>query len=74
MVEYCDLVIRSRSQRGNHTFLYEVFVKSAIAREFGVERRQQVPALTERDHRLRGPAVGCGIREQRFGNARNDFD
>ena len=64
MVEYCDFVIKSRSEGGNHTFLHEIFVKSAITRELGVERRQQVPALTERDHRLRGPAVGCGIREQ----------
>ena len=42
---YCDLVVKSRSQRGNHTFLHEIFVKSAIAREFGVERCQQMPAL-----------------------------
>jgi hypothetical protein len=50
-------------------------MEPAIVCEFGVERRQQMPALTERDHRLGGPAVaGRRIREQGFGNARNDFD
>lgn len=58
-------------------------MESVVAGEFGVESRQQVPPLTERDHSL-GDAfvggVGCGrdrgrgTREQRFGNAGYDFD
>ena len=54
-------------------------MKSVVAGEFRVERRQQMPALTERDHRL-GKAEaavvvgGRGIREQGIGEARNDLD
>lgn len=76
-------ILRIGRQRRQNTVLDEELVEAVVLRELGVERRHEVPALTERNNRAWVARIGvvlvvCDERlasgEQRWREAGDDLD